>query len=586
MIIRVPEAKVGLIRENGNPFFLAPGTHVFTSGLVDFIGIQDQSKAYLFNHPYHIIRVPRGQYAKVWVSNDEGGISPRLLQEGLHMTNDNQFRFEDMVYVNQSLISHGSVHIIQVTKGKVAKIIHENKPRLLGSGTHSIEAVNFEYCGESFLTDKLITHRTITIVRVGWGEIGVAWNRNQPMFIDKAGLYAFDSPDFTFVKHEDANSRVVELGAKKIIMVFTGEVGISYDHGKLVLLNNGRHLIDSANHIFHGFLSTQQKSIRLVTMTDKDKRALKAGKFKERDSQYELQTGHSHFDTHIGDLMMSEIDDMVRETAIATLTNIIRSTALNQIAQSKQPSAISNKGSLDLMTLETESSTTLFFDKAHDEFLSKLHDDFVDRYGIEISNIRIESFKIMDDELASSISKQAVVTAKTENELANLQGRTEIATAEQKRHADVLNIKAEAEARALKTETDAEYSRMIEKSKAQAESSRIEVEQKAKAEADALVMKAKAEAEAIRLVAEAESERAEMLSKTLLGGQTALLKIYSEIVNNASKGVEKVIYCDPSLIQNGNIFMIPNVGNLNGDLDALNKISTMTVPTTGSVPKT
>jgi uncharacterized membrane protein YqiK len=127
---------------------------------------------------------------------------------------------------------------------------------------------------------------------------------------------------------------------------------------------------------------------------------------------------------------------------------------------------------------------------------------------------------------------------------------------------------------------------MIEKSKAQAESCRIEVEQKAKAEADALVMKAKAEAEAIRVVAEAESERAEMLSKTLLGGQTALLKIYSEIVNNASKGVEKVIYCDPSLIQNGNIFMIPNVGNLNGDLDALNKISTMTVPTTGSFPKT
>jgi hypothetical protein len=63
---------------------------------------------------------------------------------------------------------------------------------------------------------------------------------------------------------------VVELGAKEIIMVFTGKVGISYDHGKLVLLNNGRHLIDSANHIFHGFLSTQQKSIRLVTMTDKD----------------------------------------------------------------------------------------------------------------------------------------------------------------------------------------------------------------------------------------------------------------------------------------------------------------------------
>jgi len=277
---------------------------------------------------------------------------------------------------------------------------------------------------------------------------------------------------------------------------------------------------------------------------------------------------------------VSEIDDLVRETAIATLTNIIRSTALNQIAQSKNPSAISSTvASGDLLLQEADAScSTLFFDKAHDEFLSKLHDDFINRYGIEINNIRIESFKIMDDELANSISKQAFVTAQTENELANLQGRTEIATAEQNRHAAVLNIKVEAEARALKTETDAENSRIIEKAKALAESLRIEIEQKAKAEADSLVLKAKAEAESIRLVAEAESERAEMLGKTLLGGQTALLKIYADIVNSASKGVEKVVYCDPNLIQNGSMFMIPNVGNLNGDLAALNNISLMAGP--------
>merc|ERR1711966_584595 len=90
-------------------------------------------------------------------------------------------------------------------------------------------------------------------------------------------------------------------------------------------------------------------------------------------------------------------------------------------------------------------SAPLFFDKAHDDFLSKLHDDFLSRYGLDIANIRIESFKIMDDELAESISKQALVTAQTENELANLQGKTEIATAEQRRQAEVQNIAAEAE---------------------------------------------------------------------------------------------------------------------------------------------
>merc|ERR1719253_1595221 len=93
------------------------------------------------------------------------------------------------------------------------------------------------------------------------------------------------------------------------------------------------------------------------------------------------------------------------------------------------------------------SSAPLFFDKAHDEFLSKLHDDFLSRYGLDIANIRIESFKIMDEELADQISRQALVTAQTENQLANLQGQTEIATAEERRKAEVANIAAEAEAK-------------------------------------------------------------------------------------------------------------------------------------------
>jgi hypothetical protein len=37
------------------------------------------------------------------------------------------------------------------------------------------------------------------------------------------------------------------------------------------------------------------------------------------------------------------LEDVVRETAVATLTNIIRSTALNQIAQSRQISASRTK---------------------------------------------------------------------------------------------------------------------------------------------------------------------------------------------------------------------------------------------------
>jgi len=275
-------------------------------------------------------------------------------------------------------------------------------------------------------------------------------------------------------------------------------------------------------------------------------------------------------------IQADEIEDLVRETAIATLTNIIRSTALNEIAQSKLPSAVSgelqsahDKAAKDLDL----PSAPLFFDKAHDEFLSKLHDDFMKRYGLDIANIRIESFKIMDDELAESISKQALVTAQTENELANLQGKTEIATAEKRRDAEVMNIAAQAEAQALKTKTDAKNMRLIEEAKAEAEAERLRIQTRAQAEADAEIIKAKAKSESIRLVAEAEGVRAELLSRTKFGTQEALLNTYSDMVKSSNEGVEKIVYCDPTLQQNGGSpFALPALQNLQRDLHALSSL--------------
>merc|ERR1712113_1017524 len=78
---------------------------------------------------------------------------------------------------------------------------------------------------------------------------------------------------------------------------------------------------------------------------------------------------------------IDELEDLVRETAIATLTNIIRSTALNEIAQSKQVCIGEEK---DATIVDVNSSVVgdsppptapmaVFFEKAHDEFMLKLH---------------------------------------------------------------------------------------------------------------------------------------------------------------------------------------------------------------------
>jgi regulator of protease activity HflC (stomatin/prohibitin superfamily) len=394
--------------------------------------------------------------------------------------------------------------------------------------------------------------------------------------------------------------------------VHTGLVGVTYDQGTLKILTHGRHMIDSATHVFHRFLSTQQKSIRLASVTASEK-ALRASGTSKRSyqSQKKIDTKGGESKSQalgpdadlticetkdlvqigmradvfysiedpekcINKIDTEELEDLVRETAVATLTNIIRSTALNEIAQSKRVSAGGSAGGLTVLPSApgdtgeqgAAPSMSAFFEKAHDEFLDKLHDDFMFRYGVDIANIRIESFKIMDTELSEQISKHALTTAQIENEMANLEGNSLISTTRERTAAAVKSINATAEAQSLKVTTDAENERKIQAAQAGAEALKIQARAKAEAEAEHILTKAKAEAEAIRLKAAAEAERAELLSKTSLGMQEALLRIYSDIVIESNRGVEKVIYMDPS-VNRDSPFAIGSLQNLNNDLHSL-----------------
>ena len=437
---------------------------------------------------------------------------------------------------------------------------------------------------------------------------------NEPLFIDSPGLYEWNSPDFRFVEFKNAEEDFIQLGSKKIVMVQTGTVGVTYQDGTLQILKQGRHVIESATHVFHRFLSTQQKSIRLSTQSARAKAMMRASKAANK-KRFNNKGAHVVEDLNgvylsddsdlticetkdlvkvglradvfysiedpekcINKIDYDELEDLVRETAVATLTNIIRSTALNEIAQSQQVSAGGGKDGVEVLPSPGGDSpeasapaSYAFFEKAHDDFLDKLHDDFMIRYGVDIANIRIESFKIMDTELSDQISKHALTTAQIENEMANLEGNSLISTTKEMTAAEVNDINARAQARSLETLANAENQRKIEKARAAADSLRIEAQAKAEAEADAILTKARAEAEAIRLKASAEAERAESLSKTKLGEQSSLLSMYSDIVVESNKGVEKIIYMDPS-INRESPFAIGSLQNLNHDLHSLSQL--------------
>jgi len=554
-IVRVQKGQYGLAQENGRYLLLSEGLHVRNSRLFRFVRFEEANQKYIHHGTVHILLVPVGEYALVVENN-----KPKILKTGQYVIDSNYFSVTNFVDVNQEHIQHGTIHIIRVLKGKIALINNNVKPMLLHEGTHTFTSQVLTYHGVKDVNDPHVVHGTITRFRVRNGEIGLAWEDNKPVFIETPGVYEVDSATFSFMSCQSASEKQIQLGSRKRIVVYDGEVGISYVNGKLDILVPKAHIFDAADRVFVNFLSTRQQ---LTPLTDSNPIQMPDGKGKKADQSSEPSntSGYLRCDTKdfveigikaavfyricdpekalltVGD--SSAIEKLVKETSIATLQVIVRSTALNQVAQSKTIHAVSQDDHPPQAAGGPNApSAPLFFDMVHDEFISRLHDNFKKLYGLEIANIRVESFKIMNAELADNISKQAIITAQTENKLANLEGQRQIATAEMERDSAVTMIQAQARAAQLATDVQARNNAAIADAQSKAQAAKIV----AAGEAESLLIKAEAEAKAIELKAAAEKKRAQELGATQLGSQLALLTVQSDMVTKSMSGVQKIIY--------------------------------------------
>lgn len=503
----------------------------------------------------------------VQISPDQLGIAsqdgkPVILSAGIHVYNDFQFKFERFASVLDAYINHRDVHIIQVGKGMLAKVTCNNQPHLLPEGTHCFRLPLFRYDGQVKMTDLLILYDTITRFQVNKGEIALAWDCNEPCLIDKPGVYVRNSADFVFEKCVPITTKRIVLGSVQIIIVDPGEVGIMFTPDLLVL-EPGIHRFSDPTYSFQGTLQTREKILQLREQFDPNLLQNRGNVAIICDTKEFVQIGiKADIYYRINDPrkvvltigLGNEIDLRMNELGKSTLNAIARNTSLNEIAQSNLTQANSGSDNGD------GSSAPMLFDKVHDEFLSSLAGNCSANYGVELINIRIESFKIMNQELASQISSQAIILAETETELANLRGKAEIASADQHRHAEVKRIESESYATALKLKTDADNAVVIDTARAKAEAFVIEANASAQAlvrqreaeaeallkmkdaEAQALLKIKHAEAEGVKVLAKAEAERAEMLQKTSLGREIAMGEIYSKTMTDSLNGVEKVVY--------------------------------------------
>jgi regulator of protease activity HflC (stomatin/prohibitin superfamily) len=402
---------------------------------------------------YHYIRVPLGKLAKVWIEQqDKDGfrvMQPRLLHEGEHCVDSFVFKFDGFIDVCNEYIQHGSIHRIAVEKGVVAKVWHDNMPRLLGEGVHTIESTYFTFSGTEAIVDiTCMSHGTITILRVPVGQVALVWDNKEPKILDQPGLYEFDSPDFSLVEFRDADEQVITLGAKKIIVVNTGQVAVTYDQGHLKVLTSGRHVIDSATHIFDHFLSTKERTFYLSSCSKESADHLTVCETKDLVKVALRAMVYYRVDNPEKCVSIIDTDglgNLVRETAVTALTNLIASTTLEQIAQSKTILAGKDNATVSVPQSSSKedsesgsSSSVVFFERVQEKCLQKLQYDFLQKYGVDISNILVESCKLMDEDLAEEMSKQALNAEQFKNERERQEGQALLSLAQERTAAEIM----------------------------------------------------------------------------------------------------------------------------------------------------
>ena len=569
--------RIGVLSKNGTTTVVGPGRYMLPHPRAGWEGEIDIGANLTHGNvgPIHIIRIPNGHWALCWdgnrpfIVNSEAG--------GFYAVNSEYFRFEKFVPITDRYISHGTIHIVRVPQGMYACVVESGKPALLPHGVHVFDSQTFRCARFVSLQEESFTHQTITRFVVRAGAIGLAWKeKTNPLFFKEPGVYFIDSPMFDYGRSVDIGDKEITLGSRKIITVHEGEVGISHDNGQLVVLAPGRHFIEKPGHLFDEFVSTQQQGLSLQKDDSQNQ-------FMICETRELVRVGVQAFVFyHISDPRLAvikigtkaSIEKFINETATAVITTIIRSTSLAEISQAGTKEKRIRTSQDDDPSMQRQDSfepNLPFFDKVKDDFISRLQTNFLKDYGIFMLNIRIGDFKVLEEEISRSISRHALITAETQANLANLEGRRQIDLVNKDSDARIEKIQAEVEAHKLLSHNKAQAEAVKEQAAAKAEAARLQSESEARAvkimaeaaEAKATAMKVEAEAKAktiqmiceaeanaTRLRGEAEADRAQRLGATEFGRDEALAVIQANMVTGALQGVEKVVYMPTELQRN------------------------------------
>lgn len=516
------------------------------TGTTEELGIFLQTELCFGAYGSYVVNIPPGSIAKVWYGNDAA-----FLGEGIHVIHDQNFRMvkkEHLFSINDKYTRHGIYHIINIPKGTMAKawlgtkpifLKYQDVPYIFKDATFRIDEKLIDMNGLDY-----VNHGTIHILLIPQGKVAKVWFGTKPVILEsKSEPYIFDDPNFklspknvnvnvnangpvngqaNITYFEDSFAEVILHGSIKRLMPKTGTVAITYNNGTLVTYGPSRAnepiIINSPNHSFDGFLSTNTQTIEFPSNKTKEERRAEIGEqnLRPEDIIYEIFRTSDGLPIGVKLLVVYEIYDAdaclrklnkdqilphIENIVVADMGMVIQSCSSSDFLKSNQTQARSSKMPVSGDIGNVAPSAPEFYEHLQDEVKNKLHNDF-NEYGIKMVRLNIETPKILDKNIADKMAELSLMNSTARAKESTLERNYNIALQEANQNAKTTEIQQLQKNSNKISEAEAE----LQASRMRAEALKIE----AQASAIAKLASAEVEAKAQQMLLDLAKQRGQL----------------------------------------------------------------------------
>lgn len=494
------------------------------------IGTFNQSQLFIGGYGSYIVNVPNGKIAKVWINNE-----PVLLASGCHVIHDPTFRPVNethLVDYGAPLIQHGTYVIVRIAPTTCGKIFINNTPYFLISREkpyvfkHPAIIVPEQYISK--LTSPIINHGNFNIMQIPKGKVAKVWlDPSTPDLLEsRREPYIFTSPGFQIQKASEndyfvnTSDQQIIHGPIKRILPRTGEVAVTYNGGQLITYgpseDNNPIVITSPNHIVDMFLPINIQTMQFPSESTKKKRK-EENASSDKDVDY-MDVNYEVFRTCDGLpigvklLVVYEIKQpnltLTKLKPDKIIQHIEYLVSANMALVVQHCNSIDFLKSNQIVKKDNNKDEPEFYAQIQDRVFHTLKQNF-ETYGIELHRLNIETPKILDQKIAEEMAKFSLQNTETQAKEAVIGKQTQIAKQEAEKNAAVTRIIQEQE-----------NSNKINTAKADYEATKLKQE--------AILLEAQTQTQAKQMLLEIEEKRAQMFDKHRALFEFELAKIHKE----------------------------------------------------------